>query len=145
FDMIVNWNPGQLKYIRSFTINSKSLDVPGQIWSERAKIHFDAVDLAARRDSLIGYSVFHQMPGDAGCSPVFFDSAIVITGGGPCDAASMITAPTSQTIIGAPRQPDVSFAISSRRIITDSLNITVRLPIYLHASAAMPAFDMIIH
>ena len=83
------------------------------------------------------------MPGDAACSLVVFDSAFVITGGsGPCDAVRVITAPIAQTIIGAPRQPDVSFSISSRRIIIDSLNITVRLPIYLHTSMVMPALLM---
>lgn len=144
FDMVVHYPSTLLKYMRSVTINSKIVDIPGEQWAGRAKIHFDAADLLSRKDSLIGYSVFKQLPEDTDCAHVTLDSARAIVGQ-PCAGLTTITAYAAAGIIGAPKRPDVSFSISSKRIIKDSLGVTVYLPIFLKSSRAMPSLDMIVH
>ncbi|HYM20355.1 MAG TPA: T9SS type A sorting domain-containing protein [Candidatus Kapabacteria bacterium] len=41
--------------------------------------------------------------------------------------------------------PKVDYRFSSARIINDTPNVTIRLPIYVHHKAPMPTVDMIVH
>jgi photosystem II stability/assembly factor-like uncharacterized protein len=143
FDMVVHYPSSQLRYIRSITLSNKTIDITGGSWPGRSAIHFDAADLAARKDSLIGYSIFKQLPGDTDCAHIVMDSAteIVVQ---PCALTTTIVAPSTEGIIGAPKTPDFAFSISSARVINDSLGISVYLPIFLKCSTAMPSFDMVI-
>jgi photosystem II stability/assembly factor-like uncharacterized protein len=146
FDMVVHYPAGQLQYVRSVNLNSKIIDVAGGAWTGRAKIHFDAADLAARKDSLIGYSVFKQLPYDNDCSSIKFDSAEVFTSVTPCASVVRISAPAVQSVIGAPKPPNISFSVSTvTRLNEDTVGVEIFVPIYLKATMAMPSFDMEVH
>ena len=144
FDMVVHYPAGRLVYLRSIIPRGKVIDIPGEQWLGRSKIHFDSSDLATRMDSLIGYSVFKRLPDNYDCTTVFYDSASWKVNV-PCIGIATVTANSAEGIIGAPKSPNIMFSVSSSRIINDSLNVTIYLPIYLKCNTEMPSFDMVIH
>ncbi len=94
-DMIVHYPTLPLEYIKSILPSGKSVDVAGGAWPGRAKLHFDAADLAARKDSLIGYCVFKWSPYEYDCSHILFDSMQAVIPEMPC--SGKITALSSAT------------------------------------------------
>ena len=100
FDMVVHYPSFPLTYLRSESISGTSVDIPGQQWSGRAKIHFDAADLAARKDSLIGYSIFTWLPYEYDCAHITFDSIVANVLDNPCSGTPAILASATGGYIG---------------------------------------------
>jgi photosystem II stability/assembly factor-like uncharacterized protein len=74
-DMIMHYpSTGSLKYLNGVTYNDKSIDITGSQWNGRAALHFDAADLNAAPDSLLGYVNFIWSPFEYDCAHIVFDS-----------------------------------------------------------------------
>ena len=108
FDMVVHYPMLPLTYLRSVSISGNSIDIPGEQWKGRAKVHFDAADLASRKDSLIGYCVFKWTPYEYDCSYITFDSVRVNLVDNLCSGMPVIHFSANDGIIGSYKTCGVS-------------------------------------
>jgi photosystem II stability/assembly factor-like uncharacterized protein len=99
FDMVVHYEDGALTYKGSLNVGLKSLDIPGEQWSGRAKVHFEPADLPPTTDSVIGYAKFAFYPYEIQCSNLWYDS-LQFKNMSPCEAMPIGT-DTARGIIGS--------------------------------------------
>ncbi len=91
-EMVMHYPASILTYQGSTLPSGKSIDIPGQQWTGRAKLHIDAVDLAALNDTLAGYCIFTWRPLENDCADVIFDSLDAAMPDDPCTGAVRVTA-----------------------------------------------------
>lgn len=94
-EMVMHYPISFLSYQRSTTPSGKKIDIPGQQWAGRTKLHFDAADLTAVSDSLIGFCNFTWNPIENECSDIIFDSLDAVIPDDPCTGAVRITSSTT--------------------------------------------------
>jgi photosystem II stability/assembly factor-like uncharacterized protein len=131
-DMVVHYPAGPLQYLGGALVGGKSIDISGGSWAGRAELHFDASDLNALKDSLVGYVSFKWTPLEFDCATINFDS---ITSQTIDCTPQLANGQPFKGIIGAykwcaesvitPSQSDLHFSIMpnpSRGIFTVSSN-----------------------
>ena len=101
FNMIVHYPANPLKYLRTVLPSGGIVDISGEQWDGRAKIHFDAKDLAPRKDSLIGYCVFKWLPSEYVCANISFDSLETSASSSPCTENILLDAAATEGLIGS--------------------------------------------
>ncbi len=101
FDMVMHYPPSPMTYLQSVTFNGKIVDIPGEKWVGRTKLHFDAADLAARVDSLIGFCEFKWYPYEYDCAQIPFDSIVATIQQDPCAGKPSLKASATGGIIGS--------------------------------------------
>jgi hypothetical protein len=99
FDMVVHYEDISLTYKGSVNVGLKSVDIPGEQWSGRAKVHFEPADLPPLTDSVIGYAKFAFYPYEIQCSNVWYDS-LQFKDMSPCEAIPLGN-DTAHGIIGS--------------------------------------------
>jgi photosystem II stability/assembly factor-like uncharacterized protein len=78
-ELVVHYS-NQLEYKGSFTSSKISVDMPGEQWVGRSKLHFTG----ARSNVYIGYSQFNAFNDSLSGSTVSFDSLNILTSVSPC-------------------------------------------------------------
>ncbi|MEP7233994.1 MAG: T9SS type A sorting domain-containing protein [Ignavibacteriota bacterium] len=101
FDMVMHYPGIPLTYLKSESPSGKSLDVPGGNWKSRVKLHFEAADLATRKDSLIGYASFKWFPYEYDCARITFDSIVADLVENPCTGKTTVVDSATETWIGS--------------------------------------------
>jgi len=89
-EMVMHYPTQYLTYKRSELLSGKSLDMPNQQWPGRAKLHFDAANIAAMKDSLAGYAVFEWYPLEITCCDIIFDSLFTESPVDPCTGVTAV-------------------------------------------------------
>lgn len=102
-NMVMHYPTTKLTYLRSVLPSGKSIDISGEQWVGRTKLHFDANDIAAIKDSLAGYSVFIRSPGETDCYDIIFDSMAAAVPDDPCTGSVRVTSltPIVKGLIGS--------------------------------------------
>ncbi|MEP7234189.1 MAG: T9SS type A sorting domain-containing protein [Ignavibacteriota bacterium] len=117
-DMIMHYPDQALKYLNGVTFNGKSIDPVGGQWSGRAALHFDAADLNAAPDSLLGFANFLWSPFEYECDNITFDTITTRAAVSPCADASAIVAPF-EGIIGSYKACGFAGVVNSNSTVSD--------------------------
>lgn len=90
-DLAMHYPTPMLTYQRSILPSGKNLDIPGEQWSGRTKLHWDGNDIAALADSLAGYCIFTWNPREVECATIVFDSMVTAAAEDPCSGKVQAT------------------------------------------------------